>query len=207
MILVGLTGGIASGKSTVASLLREKGAEVIDADAIGHWVLSNDGPGYSKVLELFGDAIKAPDGSIDRSKLGAIVFADVEKRKALEAISHPEIFVEMQRRIGSHAGTDAVVVIDAALLVESLTTSRNDLGLDALVVVSADPIDQIDRVVTNRGMTRQDAEARMASQAPIERKLAVADFVIHNRGSVESLRKSVDVLWDELTALRGNLGP
>ncbi|MCA1838843.1 MAG: dephospho-CoA kinase [Actinomycetota bacterium] len=205
MYLVGLTGGIASGKTTVARLLQAKGAIVIDADEIGHWVLSRGGPGYAKAIEVFGNGILDERGDIDRTKVAAIVFSDAAKLAELESISHPQITARILELIAERQSTDCVVVVDAALLVEMSArharegTAVGPLALDALVVVSAEPEDQIARAIANRDLSVTDARARMQAQGPIERKLAVADYVIHNRGTIESLTKSVETLWGELT--------
>lgn len=201
MVLIGLTGGIASGKSTVARLLEQKGAAIIDADRIGHEVLKVP-DALDRVVARFGAGILGDDGAIDRAKLGAVVFADPAARRDLEAITHPLISAEIARRIAEHAATDRVVVLDAALLVEAFDP-RRDLGLDRVVVVSAFPEEQLERMVRDRGMSAEDARARMAAQAPAERKLSMADIVIHNRGTIEQLEESVETLWTEISELGG----
>ena len=201
MTLIGLTGGIASGKSTVARLLEGKGATIIDADRIGHDVLAPGGPAYHAVIERFGDSVRSPDGTIDRSKLGDMVFADRAARADLEAISHPAIFVEIMRRIDEKRDSDAVVVLDAALLVESFN-STGTLGLDALVVVASFPEEQLERMMGIRGMSEEDARARMAAQSSTEKKLAMADIVVNNRGTLEQLEASVETLWSEISNLK-----
>lgn len=205
MILIGLTGGLASGKSTVAEMLRARGAVVIDADVIGHEVLAPGRSAHAAVGERFGDGVMAPDGAIDRAKLGKIVFADSEARADLEAITHPEIMAEIARRIEKERGTGRVVVLDAPLLVETLPDRGKSLGLDALVVVSLGVEDQVMRA-TERGMGESDARVRVAAQAPVERKLAAADYVIDNRGSQEELAASVELLWEDLAARFGREG-
>ncbi len=199
MILIGLTGGIASGKSTVARLLRERGAAVIDADVIAEEVRRPGGEGFDAIVARFGPEILADNGEIDRRKLGARVFRDDEARLSLQAITHPLIYAEIVDQIKDLAGTHEMVVVDAALLVETLPDRGRALGLDALVVVAADSDVQLDRLARDRGMTSQDAALRIAAQAPIEKKLAVADYIIDNRGSLEDLEDSVDLLWNELT--------
>ncbi|MEO7804629.1 MAG: dephospho-CoA kinase [Actinomycetota bacterium] len=196
MKLIGLTGGIASGKSTVASMLREKGAIVLDADIIGHEVYERDQPAYALVVDRFGEGVVAANGSIDRKALGEIVFNDTEARCDLEAIVHPEIFREIAARIAERITTDDLVVVDAPLIVETLGPGRaGPLELDALVVVSTSPQDQIERLVRDRTMTPHDARTRIDAQAPLESKIAAADYVIHNRGDLENLRASVDLFW------------
>lgn len=199
MVLIGLTGGIASGKSTVARLLAERGAAVIDADVIAEEVRRPGGEGYDAIVARFGPEILADGGEIDRQKLGTKVFSDEGARIDLQAITHPLIYAQIVERIKEAANTHEVVVVDAALLVETLPDRGRALGIDALVVVAADPDVQTDRLARDRGMTSQDAALRITAQAPIEKKLAVADYVIDNRGSLEDLESSVDLLWNELT--------
>lgn len=199
MVLIGLTGGIASGKSTVARLLERRGATIIDADRIGHEVLKVPAA-HDQIVARFGEGILGTDGIIDRAKLGAVVFADPAARKDLEAITHPLISAEIARRIAELASTDRVVILDAALLVEAFDP-RRDLGLDRLVVVSAFPEEQLERMVRDRGMVEEDARARMAAQAPAERKLAMADIVIHNRGTIAQLEESVETLWQQISEI------
>jgi dephospho-CoA kinase len=199
MILIGLTGGIASGKSTVARLLESKGALVIDADKIGHEVMASGGPAFDQVIERFGRDILTADGEIDRAKLGPIVFADEKALADHTALTHPHIVGEIVKRIDAERAGDRVVVVDAALLVEGLAKDRGKaLGLDALVVVSTNVEEQIRRMIDERGMEEPAAKARIGSQAPPEKKLAAADYVIDNRGSIDDLRESVDLLWEDL---------
>lgn len=201
MILIGLTGGIASGKSTVARLLEKKGAAIIDADVLGHQVLEPGGPPYEKVVERFGDVVLTPDGRIDRTKLGEIVFGDPQARADLNAITHPEIYRAIVKSIEDFRTTGRVVVLDVALLVETLTDRGKRLGLKALVVVAANPSEQIERLARDRKMTTEQATARIRAQAPNASKMAAADYVIDNRGTFENLERSVDALWDLLTGM------
>ena len=198
VILVGLSGGIGSGKSTVARLLEAKGAVVIDADRVGHEVLAPGGPGEAPVVERFGPGILGPEGAIDRSRLRSFVFADAAARRDLEAIVHPLIFEEIARLLGAGYPAGTLVVIDAPLLVE--TGARAAFGLQALIVVAAEQADQIERVVARGGMTAAQASAVIAAQAPAERKLAAADYVVDNRGSLADLEESVETLWSDLMA-------
>lgn len=199
MLLIGLSGGIASGKSTVARLLAANGATIVDADRIGHAVLARGGPAYQRVVARFGTGVLAEDGQVDRALLGAAVFADPQARRDLEAISHPLIYAEMARAIvqARRRDPEAVVVVDAPLLVE--TGGAQTLGLDALVVVAADPAQQLARAVA-RGTTPERVAAVIAAQAPMERKLAAADYVLDNRGTPEALAVGVDTLWADLSA-------
>jgi dephospho-CoA kinase len=202
VVLIGLSGGFASGKSTVAGMLEARGAVVIDADRIAHEVISARGPAYPAVVDRFGPGILAPDGDIDRGKLARTVFNDPDARRDLEALTHPEIFAEIARRLAAERERAGVVVLDAALLVET-GAHRGLLPMAALVVVAAEPEDQIERAARRRGLTRQEARARIASQAPIEAKLAAADYVIDNRGDLAELERNVDALWEDLLARFG----
>lgn len=198
MILIGLTGGIASGKSSVARLLEKKGAVVIDADKVWHELLKQNGPAKQQVIERFGKEILGPHGEVERPKLGKIVFSDSQALKDLEAISHPAIFGEVMRRVEKARSSDGVVVIDAALLVDREGLSGSGFGIQALVVVSANPADQIERQIRDRGASEDDARSRIRAQAPPTTKLAKADYVIDNRGTLEELGASVDTLWRDL---------
>jgi dephospho-CoA kinase len=199
VILIGLTGGIASGKSTVAKLLEAKGARIIDADVIAREVVKPNKPAYQEIVERFGQDVLTSDGSIDRAALGEIVFADDQARRELEAMTWPRIYEEISRELEDARTRDGVVVLDAALLVESSEDRGRNVGLDALVVVAAKVEDQIERLAGDRKMPEDQARARMAAQAAQEKKLALADYILDNRGSLKMLERNVDVLWDDLT--------
>ena len=196
MILIGLSGGIGSGKSTAARLLGARGAVILDADRFAHEILAPGGAAVSAVLQRFGPEVAGPDGGIDRGRLRSVVFADPAARRDLEAITHPLIYAAMASRLGGTFGQDAVVVVDAPLLVE--TGGRDRVGMQALVVVAAEQSQQIERVVARGGMTAEEAAAVIAAQAPAERKLAAADYVLDNRGSLADLEAGVETLWAEL---------
>jgi len=201
VILVGLSGGIGSGKSTVARLLEDRGAVIVDADRITHEILAPGGAAVSAVVERFGTGVLRPDGGIDRPNLRSIVFADAGARRDLEAITHPLIYAGIAARLAAPHVLDSEVVIDAPLLVE--TAGRDRVGLQALVVVAADEAQQIERAVARSGITPAEAAAVIAAQAPAERKLAAADYVLDNRGSPEDLEAAVATLWEELMARFG----
>ena len=198
MILIGLTGGIASGKSTVSKLLSSKGALVIDADQIAREVVEPGTPAHNEIVERFGNEVTSDDGSIDRSALGEIAFANADARRDLEAITHPRIYEEIIRRLDEAGSSDGVVVLDAALLVETAGDRGRNLALDALVVVAAKVEDQIERMAKDRGMAEEQARARMSAQAAQEKKLAMADYILDNRASLKMLERNVDALWDDL---------
>jgi dephospho-CoA kinase len=189
VMLVGLTGGMGSGKSTVSAGLAAHGAVIIDADAITRELQEAGRPVFDAIVERFGPGIVGPDGELDRAALADVVFADADERAALEAIVHPAVGEEIGRRILG-AGADAVVVLDVPLLVEK---GRDDLA--GLVVVDVDPEVAVDRLVRFRGVREGDARARLATQASREERLARADFVIDNSGDVDELAKQVDACW------------
>jgi dephospho-CoA kinase len=196
VLVVGLTGGIGSGKSTVSALLAEKGALVIDADAITREVQQPGHEVFDAMVERFGDGIVAADGSLDRPAVAAIVFADEAARKDLEAIVHPAVGAEMVERMQAVAGTDRIVVYDVPLLVESARK-----GYGAVVVVDVDPEIAVRRLVEQRHMDEADARARIANQASRSDRLAVADRVIDNSGSLEELHRQVDDIWTWIESL------
>jgi dephospho-CoA kinase len=193
MLLVGLTGGIASGKSSVAKRLAEKGAVLIDADVIARQVVAPGSPVLKRIVERFGEDVLTPQGELDRAALGRKVFGDKKALADLNALTHPAIGAEIAKQIDRMRNTDAVVVVDAALLVEA---GRS--GFDKLVVVAARPEIQLERLVRFRGMSEEEARKRIDSQAPLEEKIAKADIVIWNEGSLEDLAAEVDRLWEEL---------
>lgn len=193
MLKVGLTGGIGAGKSEVSRLLVECGAVLIDADRIAREVVAPGTPGLAAVVEEFGEEVLAADGSLDRPKLGSIVFAAPEKLARLNAIVHPLVGAR-SRELETAAAEDAVVVHDVPLLAE------NGLAplYDVVVVVDASPETQLDRLVRLRGMTEADARARMAAQATREKRLEIADVVIDNDVPLEELQRRVRDVWADL---------
>ncbi|MFG2674137.1 dephospho-CoA kinase [Streptomyces sp. NPDC048445] len=193
MLKVGLTGGIGAGKSEVSALLVGHGAVLVDADRIAREVVEPGTPGLAALVEEFGTGILVPDGTLDRPKLGSIVFSDAARLAGLNAIVHPLVgarSAELERA----AGTGSVVVHDVPLLTENGLAPLYDL----VIVVDAAPATQLDRLVRLRGMTEADARARMAAQATREERLAVADLVIDNDGPVEALAPQVREVWSEL---------
>src|SRR4051812_39133044 len=192
--LVGLTGGIGSGKSTVAGLLREKGATVVDADQVARAVVEPGEPALERLVERFGAGILDADGRLDRPALAAIAFADEDGRKALGEITWPAIGEEFERRI-REAPDDAIVICDVPLLVESKAAAARPYV--AVLVVEA-PLDlRLDRLEL-RGVPRDDAQRRMAAQATDEERRAVATHLIDNGGDLDSLSAQVDDVWADL---------
>ena len=193
MLRVGLTGGIGAGKSEVSSRLAGQGAVVIDADAIAREVVAPGTDGLAEVIGAFGPEVLRPDGELDRPRLGDIVFADPELRGKLNAIIHPRVGARMAE-LEQAAGRGAIVVHDVPLIAEN---GRAD-AYDVVVVVDVPPRIQIERLVRYRGMTRDQARARMAAQASREQRLAIAGIVIDNSGSLTELDRQVGDLWAEL---------
>jgi len=198
--LIGLTGGIASGKSVVSKRLAELGAVHVDADLIAREVVEPGTPGLAAIEEAFGPSVIAVDGTLDRPALGAIVFADEPSRVVLNGITHPAVQRTVRERIDAARAADpnAVVVYDVPLLAEG--TAKIGMNFDEIVVVHAEPETRIARMIANRGMTREEAVARIASQASDEDRLAIADTVIHNDGDLGATMKAVDELWERVSA-------
>ena len=199
MYLIGLTGGIASGKSVVARRLAELGAVVVDADQLAREVVEPGSPALALIAEHFGPGVIAQDGSLNRPALGAVIFADPEARIALNAITHPAVQnLARQRFAGAPAGS--VVVYDVPLLVEA-STDRDYHTFDLVVVVEATPDTRIERMVSLRGLTREEAEHRLNSQATDKERRAIADVVIDSNGALTATLKQADALWASVTTL------
>lgn len=196
MILVGLTGGIGSGKSTVSARLAARGAVILDADAITRDVQMPGSPVLIELAERFGPEVLATDGSLQRQTLADIVFTDPEALKALNAIVHPAVGREMNRRMIEQRTTTNVVILDIPLLTENPRE-----GLQGRIVVDVPVETQVERLVKHRGFDEADARARIARQASRDERLATADFVVDNSGSPEDLEPQIDRLWNWLTSL------
>lgn len=190
MICIGLTGGIGSGKSTVARMLARRGAVVVDADAIVHELQAPGAPMLDVLAERFGRGIIRDDGSLDRAKLAEIAFGDDEAVEDLNAVVHPAVRAEMAARVGQHVGTNNVVVLDVPLV-----TGQRPEGTSALVVVDTPVEVAIERLVSQRGMSEDDARARLSKQISREDRLALADRVIDNSGDMAALEQQVDDVW------------
>ena len=195
MILVGLTGGIGSGKSTVSQLLADRGAIIIDGDAIARAMQRSGTAVFAAMVERFGDVVAA-DGELDRAKIASLVFSDAEALADLNKIVHPAIGVEMMRRIGELRDTDAIAILDFPLLAESPRK-----GLSGVIVVDVDPEIAIDRVVRDRGMKASDVRARIDKQASRKDRLAIADRVLDNSGTKEDLVRQLEQVWEWIVAL------
>jgi dephospho-CoA kinase len=195
--VIGLTGGIGSGKSTVARAFADLGAQVIDADQVAREVVAPGTPGLAEVVAAFGDQILDGAGQLDRPKLGAIVFADPAKRKQLNGILHPRIAAETARRIAELSANGVEVVIyEATLIVEN----KVNWGLNGLIVVAASQQNQIARVTARDGFSVEEAQKRIDAQLPLEEKLKVADYVIDNDGDLEGVRRHVHEVWRDIQA-------
>ncbi|HUR17940.1 MAG TPA: dephospho-CoA kinase [Acidimicrobiales bacterium] len=198
MLVVGLTGGIGSGKSTVSAMLAHRGAVVVDADLIAREVVAPGGPAYDGVVERFGPGVVGPDGTIDRSGLAAMVFTDPSALADLNALTHPVIAVVVGEKLSAEAATDHVVILDVPLLVE---TERARARCAAVVVVDCPQDVAVRRLVDHRTMVEADVRSRMAAQATRDERLALADFVIDNSGSWENLEVQVDRCWSWIESL------
>ena len=191
MILIGLTGGIGSGKSTVSELLSKKGAVIVDADAITRELQAPGQPLLVKIAERFGDDVLCSDGSLDRQALAGKVFGHPDALADLNKIVHPAVGAEMNRRIDEQRETDSVVILDIPLLVENPRE-----GLSGVIVVDVDIETAVTRLTTLRSMDEKDARSRIERQASREQRRAIADWVIDNSGTLESLEQQVDEMWN-----------
>ncbi|MCA1829999.1 MAG: dephospho-CoA kinase [Actinomycetota bacterium] len=198
MLLVGLTGGIGAGKSTVAAMLAARGAIVVDADKIVRELQQKGTDVYRRIVERFGDEVVSADGSLDRQALADIVFRDDDARAGLNAIVHPDVMRAIAERIEEHQTSDDVLVLDVPLLVEV----GGGEGLDLTVVVEADEEVRVHRVVRERGLDPEQVRVRMATQASSEQRRALADVVIVNDGDMPSLARQIDELWKRIQEAR-----
>lgn len=196
MLLVGLTGGIGSGKSTVARLLERRGAVVVDADQLAREAVAKGTPGFARVVDAFGRDVVTAEGDLDRPALARRIFADRGEKAALEAIVHPEVARRLGEQVEAYRDTDRVVVYVTPLLVE--------LGLapafDVVVVVTTSPHLRVSRVASDRGLSPDDVRERMAAQATDEQRAEVADVLVDNDGSLPELEPQIDRLWSDLVA-------
>jgi dephospho-CoA kinase len=204
LLAVGLTGGIGSGKSAVADLLVERGAVLIDADQVARDVVAPGGPAYQPLIDRFGPGIVAPDKTIDRQALANIAFADEESRLALNAITHPAIGIRMIEMRDAFAGTDHIVVLAIPLLT---ALHRETVKLHKVVVVDTPTDVALERLLSQRGFDKADAEARIRSQISREERCKEADYVLDNSGDRPALEREVAKLWDWLLAAQKDLPP
>lgn len=202
MLKVGLTGGIATGKSYVLGVLRELGCEVIDADAVAHQVMEPGQPAYDEIVAHFGRGILSDEGKIERARLGALVFADQEQRTRLNAIVHPRVYEAQARWLAEVVARDpqAIAVFDAALMIETGSYRR----FDKVVVVYCDAELQLERLMARNNLTREQALARIAAQMPTAEKLQYADFTIDTSLGFADTRRQVEQLYAALRQLPSN---
>jgi dephospho-CoA kinase len=201
VILVGLTGGIGAGKSTVSSMLAERGAVIVDADAIVRELQAPGAPVFAAMVDRFGPTIVADDGTLDRAAVAAVVFNDPEALKDLNAIVHPAVNTEIRQRIQAELAGDRIVVLDIPLLVEGVKDGKPRYPVSAVIVVDTPVEVAVERLVRFRGLGEDDARARIGRQVSREQRLALADRVVDNAGSPEALAPQIDELWVWLSAL------
>lgn len=202
MAYFGLTGGIASGKSTVAKMFEDLGAWIVDADKVGHEVLLSSHPAYQEIVHYFGHEILNATGEIDRKQLGALVFADPEKLKALNAIVHPSIIEKVDREAAEYAAShaEAVILVDAALIFEAGIGG----SFRKVIVTWCRPEEQVERLMAKAGFSREEAEGRIAVQMPPEEKRKRADFVIDCSGTLAETHRQVEELFPRLKQMVTN---
>jgi dephospho-CoA kinase len=199
--VIGLTGGLASGKSTVAAMLRDLGAVVVDADAIVRELQEPGTPVYRAIVEAFGPDVVRPDGSLDRSALASRVFTDPAARQRLNAIMHPRVRERIRQEVADLQGripAGAIIVLDIPLLLD--TAPRDAFPSEGVIVVAIDEATQIARFRARTGFSEEEARGRLRAQRPLREKVAEADWVIDNNGSPEETRRQVEALWRRLTA-------
>ncbi len=197
MILIGLTGGIGCGKSEVSRLLEKRGAVIVDADLIVRELQQPGGEIFLRMVEMFGEKVVATDGSLNRAAVANEVFKDADLLKKLNSLIHPVVRRVMNERVESHRATNSVVILDIPLLVENPRE-----GLDGVLVVDLDPQTAIERIVSQRNMSIDDAIARVSAQSTREQRLAIADHVVDNSGDRDALAIQVDVAWSWITSLK-----
>lgn len=197
---IGVTGGIATGKTTVAAMLSELGGLLIDFDRLARIIQQPGKPAFRDIVDFFGERILTQDGELDRKKLSAIVFRDVEKRRRLEHFTHPRIFEEYERQIErySNENPDAIIQVVIPLLIENNLQSM----FDKTVLVYISETEQLKRLMKRDGISKQSAERILAAQLPIDEKRQYADFVIDNTQTLEQTRRQVEALWERLSTLR-----
>lgn len=198
--VVGLTGGIASGKSTVAAMLRDLGAVVIDADQIVRELQRPGSEAFEEIVATFGREVVASDGTLDRGALGAVIFSDPVARRRLNAILHPRVRARIRQkvdRLQRDLPQETMVVLDVPLLLD--TAPREAFSMEGVIVVAADEATQIERLRQRTPMSEEKARRRLSAQRPLREKVAEADWVIQNSGSLEETRRQVEALWSKLT--------
>lgn len=199
--VIGLTGGLASGKSTVAAILRDLGAVIVSADEIARQVVEPDSPAYAEIVDAFGAAVLDPGGRLNRARLAERIFADPAARARLNQITHPRIRARMADEVARLQATlpaQAVIILDIPLLLD--TAPRDAFTLDGVIVVAVDETTQIARLRRRDGVREEEARRRLRAQRPLAEKVAAADWVIDNGGDVAETRRQVEALWRQLAA-------
>ena len=201
-VIFGITGGIATGKSTVSAMLRERGAIIVDADFWAREVVKPGSEGLEAIRKQFGDDYLHPDGTLNREKLASLVFSDEEARKRLNAITHPLIRQKMDEQVREALEADprAIVVMDIPLLIESMV-QEGERRVDKVILVYVPKPVQLERLMRRNGLSREEAEKRIQAQMPIDEKRPYADFIIDNSGSLDQTEEQVEQLMDKLRAL------
>jgi len=197
-VLLGVTGGIACGKTVVANMLEELGAVLIDLDLIARQVVEPGKPALRETIDYFGREVLQEDGTLNRKKLSGLVFSDSEKREKLEGFTHPRIFEELLKQVNDVTAKDPIIQVVVPLLIEKSLQSL----FDKVLVVHITPDLQIKRLVERDGISKEEAANMLKAQMPIDEKLAHADFVVHNEGSMEETRKQVQEIWQALKKLQ-----
>lgn len=199
MLILGLTGGIASGKNSIAGILKELGAQIIDADILCRELVEKDKPAWQEIVQFFGKDILLENGSLDRKKLGKIIFENPEKRDILNSILHPKVIEEETRIAGEikKKSPKALVVVNAALLIES----GNHKNVDKVIVVGADEDKIIDRIIQRDGLGREEAKLRISTQLPFQKKIKYAHYVIENNGTLDELKIKVKKVYNDIKPL------
>lgn len=200
-MLLGVTGGIASGKTVVAKMLEELGAALIDFDLLARQVVEPGEPAFTQIVDYFGKEVLQEDGTLNRKKLSKIVFQDTEKRNQLEGFTHPPIFEEFLKQVNAITEKDPEAVIQ--VVVPLLIEKNLQPIFDKILVVYVPEEQQIERLVERDGISREEAARMLEAQLPIDQKLTYADFVVHNEGSTEGTRKQLEEVWLELKRLQG----
>lgn len=201
VLIIGLTGGIVSGKSTVARMFKDLGAKIVDADKLGHKVILPQGAAWKRIIKIFGKDILQKDQTINREKLGKIVFANQNLLKKLNKITHPEIIKLIKKEI-SLAKDDSkeekkILIIDAALIYET----KIDRLMDKIIVVYLDEEEQLERLIKRNNLSEKEALQKIKSQIPLKEKIEIADYVIDNSNSLDKTKEQVETIWQELIFL------
>jgi dephospho-CoA kinase len=204
-LIIGITGGIVGGKSTVASMFKDLGAKIVDADKLGHSVILPHRPAWKKIIRLFGKDFLRNDRTIDREKLGKIVFTNQTLLKKLNEITHPEIIKLIKKEINlarnkTH-NQEKILIIDAALIYEA----KIDKLMDKIIVVHIDEDEQVRRLIKRNDLPKEEALQRIKSQMPMKEKVKIADYVIDNSNSLEKTKEQVETIWQELMSLTNSI--